>query len=114
MPNSTEAISFHYGGNAIQITPEDLTSAGLVLRALNHSLRSQIVNLLAEKEEMVVTDIYLQLKQEQSIISQQLGILRRAGIVLARKEGKFSYYRVSTRWLSDIARTINELGGAAS
>ena len=114
MPNSTEAVRFHYGGNAIQITPEDLTSAGLVLRALNHTLRTQIVNLLAEREELAVTDIYQHLQQEQSIVSQQLGILRKVGIVQARREGKFAYYRVSARWLSDIARTVNELSGAAA
>ena len=114
MPYSTEAVRFHHGDNAIQITPEDLTSAGLVLRALNPPLRTQIINLLAERQELAVTDIYRQLKQEQSIVSQQLGILRRARIVKVRKKGKFSYYSVSTRWLSDIARSVNELSGAAA
>lgn len=114
MPHSTEAIRFHYGDNAIRITPEDLTSAGLVLRALNHTLRTQIINLLADKKELVVTDIYQQLKQEQSIISQQLSILRRAGVVQVRKEGKFSFYSISERWLSDIARTVDTLCSVAA
>ncbi|MCD8528856.1 MAG: hypothetical protein LRY27_02530, partial [Chitinophagales bacterium] len=39
-----------------------LQSAALAVRAINHPLRKKIVDLLNDKGEMVVTDIYVQLK----------------------------------------------------
>jgi DNA-binding transcriptional ArsR family regulator len=66
----------------------------LVLRAVNHKLRQQIINLLEENERMTVTDIYIKLRLEQSVASQHLAIGRRAGIFKTERSGKFIYYRV--------------------
>jgi DNA-binding transcriptional ArsR family regulator len=53
----------------------------LILRALNHKLRQQILKLLDEKRKVTVTEIYIELRLEQSVTSQHLAILRRAGLV---------------------------------
>jgi DNA-binding transcriptional ArsR family regulator len=44
---------------------------------------------------MTVTELYVQLRLEQSVASQHLAILRRAGIVNAERDGKFIYYRIN-------------------
>ena len=83
--------------------------AALVLRALNHKLRRQIIELLEENEKMTVTDIYKKLKIEQSVGSAQLAILRRAGVLSTERDGKFIYYRVDTERINHISRLVEEL-----
>ena len=47
-----------------------LKKAALVLRAMNHKLRQQMIKLLDENEKMTVTEIYVKLRLEQSVASQ--------------------------------------------
>lgn len=81
-----------------------IKKAALVLRALNHKLRQQMIRLLEENRRMTVTELYAQLRLEQSVASQHLAILRRAGIVKAERDGKFIYYRIN----EERVRRINE------
>ncbi|HEX5668134.1 MAG TPA: metalloregulator ArsR/SmtB family transcription factor [Chitinophagaceae bacterium] len=95
--------------NAIKIDYLNVKKASLVLRALNHKLRQQIVKMLDEKERMTVTEIYVQLRLEQSVASQHLAILRRAGIVRTERDGKFIYYHVNYPRLEQINNMVDEL-----
>jgi DNA-binding transcriptional ArsR family regulator len=95
--------------NAIKIDYLNVKKASLVLRALNHKLRQQIVKMLDEKERMTVTEIYVQLRLEQSVASQHLAILRRAGIVRTERDGKFIYYHVNYPRLEQINGMVDEL-----
>ena len=79
-----------------------LKKADIIIRSLNHKLRLQIIRLLQDKGEMTVTEIYTKLKLEQSVASQHLAILRRAGIVNTRRDGKFIYYTLNTQRIEDI------------
>ncbi|MDB5252698.1 MAG: helix-turn-helix transcriptional regulator, partial [Flaviaesturariibacter sp.] len=58
-----------------------LKKAALVLRAVNHKLRQQILKLIHQKGKITVTEIYVKLRLEQSVASQHLAILRKAGFV---------------------------------
>ena len=69
-----------------------LKKAALILRALNHKLRLQIIKLIDEQDKIAVTDVYVKLRLEQSVASQHLAILRRAGLVKTQRDGKFIYY----------------------
>ena len=53
-----------------------LKKAALVLRALNHKLRQQLLKLIEEEKKITVTEIYVRLRLEQSVASQHLAILR--------------------------------------
>lgn len=64
----------------------------LILRAINHKLRQRMIDLLEENDELTVTDIYVKLRLEQSVASQHLSILRKAGVVATQRKGKFIYY----------------------
>jgi DNA-binding transcriptional ArsR family regulator len=88
-----------------------LKKADLVIRALNHKLRLQIIRLLHDKTEMTVTAIYAKLKLEQSVTSQHLAILRRAGIVTTRRDGKFIYYSLDAARIEDIYKIAKSLVG---
>ena len=85
--------------------------AAMILRALNHKLRQQIVKLIDEQQKMTVTEIYVKLRLEQSVASQHLAILRRAGIVITTREGKFIFYTVDYNRLDQVNKFIEQLVG---
>src|SRR3954467_889770 len=87
----------------------NLKKAAMILRALNHKLRQQIVRILDEHKKLTVTELYIHLRLEQSVASQHLAILRRAGIVKTERDGKFIHYMINTDRLSDVNRFIGEL-----
>lgn len=105
--------------NTVMIKLEDVSTmkidflqvkkAALILRALNHKLRQQILKLLEESGKMTVTEIYVRLRLEQSVASQHLAILRRAGIVKTERDGKFIYYTVNHGRIEDINKFVLEL-----
>ncbi len=104
-----EIVILKKGGKEIQLDYADLRKAVLVLRAVNHKLRQRIIDLLEENESMTVTDIYIKLRLEQSVASQHLAILRRAGVVTTERQGKFIYYRIDRERLAQISRLVEEL-----
>ena len=85
--------------------------AAMILRALNHKLRQQIVKLIDEHQKMTVTEIYVKLRLEQSVASQHLAILRRAGIVITTREGKFIFYTVAYTRLEQVNQFVEQLVG---
>jgi ArsR family transcriptional regulator len=57
-----------------------------VLRALAHPVRLGVLQVLSQGER-TVTDLYQELGCSQSMMSQQLGILERQGLIRTRREG---------------------------
>lgn len=104
-----ESIVLKKGKNNVQLDYAELRKAVLVLRAINHKLRQRIVDLLEENQHMTVTDIYIKLRLEQSVASQHLAILRRAGVVITERQGKFINYSLDKDRLAQISRLVEEL-----
>jgi len=65
-----------------------------LLKAIAHPMRLQILDALRDGEQCVC-DLETTLGLRQAYVSQQLMMLRRAGLVTDRKEGLRVYYRVS-------------------
>lgn len=89
----------------------NVKKSALVLRALNHRLRQQMIQVLDAQGKLTVTEIYVQLRLEQSVASQHLAILRRAGIVRTEREGKFVYYRIDADRVATINACVDRLIG---
>jgi|SRR5690606_17337099 len=106
-----ETVTLKKGSKDIQLDYADLRKAVLVLRAVNHKLRQRIIDLLEENETMTVTDIYIKLRLEQSVASQHLAILRRAGVVNTERQGKFIYYSLNRDRLAQISTLVEDLAG---
>ena len=87
----------------------NLKKAVLVLRALNHKLRQQILGLIDTEKKITVTEIYVRLRLEQSVASQHLAILRRANIVITDRDGKFIHYKLNYEKLNDISKFVADL-----
>jgi DNA-binding transcriptional ArsR family regulator len=86
-----------------------LKKAALILRAINHKLRMQILKLIHTHGKLTVTEIYVKLRLEQSVASQHLAILRRAGMVDTVRDGKFIYYSVNYERLTEIQQLSKDL-----
>lgn len=96
-------------GTSFNVDLLNTKKAALVLRAINHKLRQQILKLIDEQEKITVTELYQKLKLEQSVASQHLAILRKAGFVKTSRTGKFIYYSVNARRLEELNQFVNEL-----
>lgn len=113
MNNMTQALSHSIllagQGESIKVDFLHTKKASLILRAINHPLRQQMIKLLDEHSKMTVTEIYIKLRLEQSVASQHLAILRRAGIVQTSRDGKFIFYGLSYPRLREIITFIEQL-----
>jgi len=105
----SETIVLKKGKQEIQLDYAELRKAVLVLRAINHKLRQRMIDLLEEYEQMTVTDLYIKLRLEQSVASQHLAILRRAGVVITERQGKFIFYSLNKDRLEQISGLVEEL-----
>ncbi len=94
---------------SLKINLHNIKKAALVLRALNHKLRQQILLLIDTEKRITVTEIYVRLRLEQSVASQHLAILRRANIVTTQREGKFIYYIVNHKRIEEINTFVSNL-----
>jgi DNA-binding transcriptional ArsR family regulator len=83
--------------------------AAMILRAVNHKLRQQIMNIINDNGKIMVTDIYVKLRVEQSVCSQHLAILREAKVVDTQRNGKCVYYKINKETISDINLFIDKL-----
>ncbi|MDF0591071.1 ArsR/SmtB family transcription factor [Candidatus Methanocrinis natronophilus] len=76
------------------IDEEDLAAEAQVFRAISDPFRLSVLKLLRDGE-LCVCEIMTALDRPQSSTSHHLSILKRAGLVKERKEGKWSRYRLA-------------------
>lgn len=86
-----------------------LKKAESTIKAINHTLRMQIIRLLYEKQELNVSEIYTKLKLEQSVTSQHLAVLRKAGIVTTERIGRCIYYSANQKRINEIVNVSRNL-----
>lgn len=60
-------------------------------------------------EELCVQALEEKLDIRQPTLSQQLGVLRRHGLVATRKEGKFIFYRIANQEALEILQLLYKL-----
>jgi len=89
------------------INIKNLENASGVLRALSHPFRIKLLSFIDKQKEINVNKIYGTLKLEQSITSQNLKILRDAGLVKTERKGKFIIYSVNYEKVRKSMEAIN-------
>jgi DNA-binding transcriptional ArsR family regulator len=95
--------------NPLNINYLMLKKSALVLRAMNHKLRQQILKIIANSEKTNVTDLYVKLRIEQSVASQHLAILRKANILTTERHGKMIFYRINHDRVASIKQFVKDL-----
>jgi DNA-binding transcriptional ArsR family regulator len=96
-------------GAPLKVELLNVKKAALILRAVNHKLRQQILKLIDEHGKITVTELYMKLRLEQSVASQHLAVLRKAGFVKTTRDGKFIYYSVNSDRLTELNKFVDEL-----
>ncbi|MDO8390796.1 MAG: metalloregulator ArsR/SmtB family transcription factor [Actinomycetota bacterium] len=79
-----------------------------LFRALSHPARIRILEALATREQSV-SEMQPEIGIELSHLSQQLGVLRRAGLVVTRKEGQSVYYSLKNPQMTDLLKVAKQL-----
>ena len=83
--------------------------AAHVLRAINHPLRQKMIQYIHHSGKANVTQIYIKLRLEQSVASQHLAILRKAGFVKTERSGKQIYYSIDYDKLTQVEDLSKQL-----
>lgn len=97
--------SFHYANLRNQ---KKMKKAQMVLRALYHPLRRNMILLIAEHDGICVTDIYIRLRMQQAVASQHLAILKAAKILKFTTKGKFHMYHINYDTCERINKILKE------
>jgi DNA-binding transcriptional ArsR family regulator len=77
-------------------------------KTLGHPARIRVLELLSEREH-AVAEMLPEVGIEAANLSQQLAVLRRAGLVVTRKEGSTVFYSLTSPRVAEllaVARTI--------
>jgi len=90
---------------------DQLRSSTDVLRALAHPLRLDLINFIRSSGWVSVQNIYQSLDIEQSLTSQHLRILRRAGLVDTQRHGKHVQYRVVNERYEQVKLAVDRFLG---
>lgn len=77
-------------------------------KTLGHPVRIRVLELLSMREH-AVSELLVEIEIEPASLSQQLAVLRHAGLVTTRKEGSAVYYSITSPRVSEllaVARSI--------
>lgn len=91
-----------------QLNYNDVRNVTLFVRVFDNKVRWAILEQLEKKEYMNVTELYVALKMEQSVVSVNLAAMRRIGLVATNRSGKCVYYSINYQTISNI-KTIIEI-----
>lgn len=75
-----------------------------VLKLLSDESRLQLLYHLSEHTELHVTNLCRLLGQSQPAVSHHLALLRVAGVISVRREGKHNYYSICVPFFGDFLR----------
>jgi ArsR family transcriptional regulator len=70
-------------------------------KTLGHPARIRVLELLSQREH-AVSELLPQVGVEATSLSQQLAVLRRAGLVVARKEGSSVRYSLTSPHVAEL------------
>lgn len=79
-----------------------------IAKALAHPSRMLLLDVLRDRQ-MCVAELTELVGADQSTVSKHLAVLKNAGLVIARKTGPMSYYRVSCRCLDGFFECIESV-----
>lgn len=77
-----------------RLNEKTLSSEAKIFKALADLNRLKIIRLLKEGE-LCACELTIALSNSQSTVSHHISILKNAGLIKERKEGKWSYFRLS-------------------
>ncbi|HEX6125814.1 MAG TPA: metalloregulator ArsR/SmtB family transcription factor [Pyrinomonadaceae bacterium] len=89
-------------------TESSLTSTAALFLALGDTTRLRLLNLMRDRE-VCVSSFTTVLGHSQPLVSRHLAYLRNAGVVEARRDGKWMHYSISNQLDDNTRRLVTEL-----
>jgi DNA-binding transcriptional ArsR family regulator len=84
------------------------------LRALAHPARLEILRVLAARGSCVCGEVVEVMPLAQATVSQHLKVLKEAGLIRGRIDGKNSCYCLDPRSIAELREALDELLGGLS
>ncbi len=75
-------------------------------KLLSDEMRLKILHFLHQAKELNVLELCQRLDQRQSSVSHHLALLRVAGLIEMRKEGKHNFYHLQPRRFEQLIATV--------
>jgi DNA-binding transcriptional ArsR family regulator len=82
------------------------------LRLIGHPMRLELLGILA-RGERGVGELVADTGQSPALVSQQLALLRKAGLVLTRREAKQVFYSLASHRLGRVMASLHDIIGPA-
>jgi ArsR family transcriptional regulator, arsenate/arsenite/antimonite-responsive transcriptional repressor len=82
-------------GTSVKQIAKTFAKCAPLFQAMGEPARQQIILLLAETEELNVSEIAAQMDLSRPSISHHLKVLRAADLVTARREGTENFYKLT-------------------
>lgn len=96
------------GGKGVAVSRPLYQLKAEFFKTLGHPARIRVLELLSQREH-AVGELLPEVGVEAANLSQQLAVLRRAGLVATRKEGSTVFYSLTSPQVAEllvVARTI--------
>jgi DNA-binding transcriptional ArsR family regulator len=77
-------------------------------KTLGHPVRIRVLELLSEREH-AVSQLLPQVGVESAHLSQQLAVLRRANLVVTRREGPAVYYALASPEVAELLKVARKI-----
>ncbi|OYY90999.1 MAG: hypothetical protein B7Y45_04700 [Sphingomonas sp. 28-66-16] len=90
----------------VNLSALDIEAHAELLRAIAHAVRLDLLRTLSDGERSV-GDLESATGIVQPGLSQQLGILRKADLVLTRREAKQVFYRINHARFAELSRLLD-------
>ena len=87
-------------------SPEEAAEVAELLRLLGDPVRARIMFALTGARELCVGDLALALEASESSVSYALRLLRTAGVVRNRRDGRLVYYRLVDGFLDELLQLL--------
>ena len=88
-----------------------IKKAALLIRAVHHPVRQSLLRAISQAGETTVTALRLPFNMQQPIASSHLAVLRKAGVVATRREGKKILYSLRHDRLARLRQSIEKFMG---
>ncbi|MFJ8090074.1 ArsR/SmtB family transcription factor [Lysinibacillus sp. NPDC095746] len=89
----------------------DKTQDRDVYAAIADPTRRQLIRLLADAEELPLHELTSQFQMGRTAVSKHLAILKDAGLVIARRVGRETRYRLNAKPLQEIQDWVSYYEG---
>ena len=95
------------------VYPTDLAAKARTFKALGDPLRLQLLHHVRDRE-VCVCDLMTAFGMAQGTLSHHLGVLHHAGLVTARRQGRWNNYQATAVALGTLEVFGREMAGAGS